>query len=122
MTLAAALLAAALFLLGWRLARIYPLATATLSTLREALAVMQDASRDDLEKERLVRQYAVSMLRRFAQLAALIAAVIGAPALLLLAMDALRVVEFGAVVALMSSWWFIAITGAGALAVCFIRR
>ena len=122
MTLVAALLAAALFLLGWRLARIYPLATATLSTLREALAVMQDASRDDLEKERLVRQYAVSMLRRFARLSALIAAVIGAPALLLLAMDALRIIEFGAVVALMSSWWFIAITGAGALAVCFIRR
>ena len=122
MTLVAALLAIALFLLVCKRARIYPLTTETLSALREAVTSLRDRSRSDREKERLARQYSADMLERCARLSALIAVAACASVLLLLGLDALQLAEFRSVAALMSRWQFIAVAGAGTLAVWLLRR
>ena len=122
MTLSIASLLAALFLLGWQLSGIYRRSAALLRTFRDAIALLRDAARDDLEKERLARQYGIAMLGGFVRLAALILAVVGIPALALLGMDAAGLVEYRAVVALMSQWWFILTVGAGAVGLWFLRR
>ena len=122
MNLAIAILLAALFLLGWQLAGVYPRSIALLRTFRDAIAIMQDAARDDLEKERLTRQYGIAMLLGCARLTALAIAVIAAPALALLLLDAAGLVEYRPVIALLGQWWFIAATAAVATALWFIQR
>ena len=115
MTLPTAILLAALFLLGWQLSGIYRRCAALLRTFRGAIAMLRDTERDDLEKERLARQYGIAMLGGFVRLAALILAVVGIPASALLGMDAAGIVKYRAVVALMGQWWFILAVGAGAV-------
>ena len=122
MTLPIAILLAALLLVGWQLSGIYRRSAALLRTFRDAVAILRDAERDDLEKERLARQYGIAMLGGFVRLAALMVAVVGVPALALLGMDAAGMVEYRAVVALMGQWWFIMAVGAGAVGLWFLRR
>ncbi len=122
MTLSIAILLATLFLLGWQLSGIYRRSAALLRTFCDAVAILRDAARDDLEKERLARQYGIAMLGGFVRLSALILAVVGIPALALLGMDAAGLVEYRAVVALMGRWWFILTVGAGAVGLWFLRR
>ena len=122
MTVAVALLLAALLALGWQWAGIYRRSAALLRTFSDAVAILRDAARDDLEKERLARQYGIALLVGGVRLSALILAVIGAPALALLGMNAAGLVEYRAVVSLMSQWWFILAVGAGAAGLWFIRR
>lgn len=122
MTLAAALILAALFLLGWQLAGIYPRSAALLQTFRHAIATLRDPTQDDLAKERLARHYGLNMLAGCARLTALIIIVIAAPALALLLMDAAGLVQYRPVMATMSQWWFIAITAVSATALWLIQR
>ena len=120
MTLAAAIILAALFLLGWQLAGIYPRSAALLRLFRHAIAILRDPTQDDLAKERLARHYGLKMLAGCARLTALIIIVIAAPALALLLMDAAGLVQYRPVIATMSQWWFIA--AAAATALWFIQR
>lgn len=122
MTLAVAILLAALFLLGWQLAGIYRRSRALLRTLRDAVAMLRDAERDELAKEQLARHYGLKMLAGCARLAVLVSAVSAAPALALLLMDAAGLVEYRLVIAMMGQWWFIAATAAGAVGLWFIQR
>lgn len=122
MTLAAAIILAALFLLGWQLAGIYPRSAALLRLFRDAIATLRDPTRDDLEKERMARQHGLKMLAGCARLTARTIAVIAVSALALLLMDAAGLVEYRSVIALLSQWWFIAITAAAATALWFIQR
>lgn len=122
MTVAVALLLAALLLLGWQWAGIYRRSAVLLRTFRDAVALLRDAARDDLEKERLARQYGIALLGGGVRLAVLILAGIGAPALALLGLDAAGLVEYRAVVSLMGQLWFILAVGVGAAGLWFIRR
>lgn len=122
MTLASAILLAALFLLGLELAGIYRRSAALLRTFRAAIAMLRDAARDDLEKERMARRYGIALLGGGIRLAALLLAVAGAPALALLGMDAAGLVEYRTVVILMGQWWFILAVVAAAVGLWFIRR
>lgn len=122
MTLAAALILAALFLLGWQFAGIYSRSAALLRLFQDAIATLRDPTRDDLEKEQLARHYGLKMLAGCARLTALTIIVIAVPALALWGMDAAGLVEYRPVIALLSQWWFIAITAAAATALWLIQR
>ena len=104
MTLAAAILIAALFLIGWQLAGIYPRSAALLRLFRHAIAILRDPTQDDLAKEQLARHYGLKMLAGCVRLIALTIAVIAAPALALWGMDAAGLVDYRPVIALLSPW------------------
>lgn len=122
MTIAAAVLSAALFLAAWRLSGIYPHLLRVFSLSIEAARAMTDASLDDDDKERLARQYAFKMLRSFVEVTLRAAAVLALPAAALLILDALNLVEFREVAEILAMWEVILGATAAALIVWFVRR
>lgn len=122
MTIAAAVLSAVLFLAAWRLSGIYPHLLRVFSLSIEAARAMTDASLDDDEKERLARQYAFKMLRRFVEVTLRAVAVLALPAAALLILDALNLVEFREVAEILAMWEVILGSTAAAMIVWFIRR
>ncbi len=122
MTIAAAVLSAALFLAAWRLSGITPRLMSVFSLSREAARAMTDASLDDDEKERLARRYAFKMLRSFVEVTLRAAVVLALPAGALLILDALNLVEFREVIEILAMWEVILGATAAALVVWFVRR
>lgn len=122
MTIAAAVLSAALFLAAWRLSGITPRLLSVFSLSREAARAMTDASLDDDEKERLARRYALEMLRSFVEVTLRAAVVLALPAAALLILDALNLVEFREVIDILAMWEVILGATAAALIVWFVRR
>lgn len=122
MTIAAAVLSAALFLAAWRFSGIYPRLLSVFSLSREAARAMTDASLDDDQKERLARRYAFKMLRSFLEVTLRAAAILALPAVALLILDALNLVEFREVVDILTMWEVILGATAAALIVWFVLR
>ena len=122
MTIAAAVLSAVLFLAAWRFSGIYPHLLSVFSLSREAARAMTDASLDDDEKERLARRYAFKMLRSFLEVTLRAAAILALPAVALLILDALNIVEFREVVDILTMWEVILGATAAALIVWFLLR
>lgn len=122
LTVAAAVLSAALFLVAWRLSGIYPRLLSVFSLSREAARAMMDASLDDDQKERLARRYALKMLRCFVEVTLRTAVVLALPVGALLILDALDVVEFREVAEVLAMWEVILGSTAAALIVWFVRR
>ena len=122
MTVAAAVLSAALFLAAWRLSGIYPRLLSVFSLSREAARAMMDASLDDDQKERLARRYALKMLRCFVEVTLRAAVVLAPPLGALLILDALDVVEFRSVAELLARWEVILGAAAAALIVWLAQR
>lgn len=122
MTIAAAVLSAALFLAAWRLSGITPRLMSVFSLSREAARAMTDASLDDDQKERLARRYAFKMIRSFVEVTLRAAVVLALPAGALLILDALNLVEFREVFEFLAMWEVILGATAAALVVWFIRR
>lgn len=122
MTIAAAVLSAALFLAAWRLSGIYPRLLSVFSLSREAARAMTDASLDDDDKERLARRYALKMFRSFIGVTLRAAVVLALPAAALLILDALNLVEFREVADVLTMWEVILGSTAAALVVWFVRR
>lgn len=122
MTIAAAVLSAALFLAAWRLSGITPRLLSVFSLSREAARAMTDASLDDDEKERLARRYTFKMLRSFVEVTLRAAVVLALPAGAVLILDTLNLVEFREVIELLAMWEVILGATAVALIVWFVRR
>lgn len=122
MTIAAAVLSAALFLAAWRLSGITPRLMSVFSLSREAARAMTNASLDDDQKERLARRYALKMFRCFVGVTLRAAAVLALPAGALLILDALNLVEFREVIEILAMWEVILGATAAALVVWFVRR
>ena len=122
MTVAAAVLSAALFLAAWRLSGIYPRLLSVFSLSREAARAMMDASLDDDQKERLARRYALEMFGGFLGVTFRAAVVLAPPLGALLILDALDVVEFRSVAELLARWEVILGATAAALIVWLAQR
>lgn len=122
LTVAAAVLSAALFLAAWRLSGIYPRLLSVFSLSREAARAMMDASLDDDQKERLARRYALEMFGGFLGVTFRAAVVLAPPVGALLILDALDVVEFREVAEVLAMWEVILGSTAAALIVWFVRR
>ena len=122
MTIAAAVLSAALFLAAWRLSGIYPRLLSVFSLSIEAARAMTDASLDDDEKECLARRYALKMFRSFIGVTLRAAVVLALPAAALLILDALNLVEFREVAEVLAMWEVILGATAAALILWFVRR
>lgn len=88
MTVAAALLATALFLAALRVVRLVPATLEAVALARDTAGALAGAALADAEKERLARRTSFQLLGRFASLAARLAGALAAPALLLLLLDA----------------------------------
>lgn len=123
MTTVSAVLAAALFLLAFRRARIAPATRETAASLRKAAASLADPGRSDREKARLARRDSLRLLARFAGLTGRLLAALAAPTLLLLALDAAEVSRFTDTAALLARWETAALAaGAYAAAALLGRR
>ena len=122
LTVAAAVLSAALFLVAWRLSGIYPRLLSVFSLSREAARAMMDASLDDDQKERLARRYALEMFGGFLGVTFRAAVVLAPPVGALLILDALDVVEFRSVAELLARWEVILGATVAALIVWLAQR
>lgn len=122
MTLVAVVLACTAFLVALRVSRLERLSLDVVASCRTAVAAMRNASLGDDEKERLVQQSAVQLMKHFVAISLLGAAVLAVPVLVLLALDALTIAPFQAAVALSLKWEVIAGTSIAAVVVWLARR
>ena len=122
MTLAAVLLACAAFLVALRLSRIEHLALDAAASFRKAIAAMRSEVLTEKEKERLVQEGAVHLIKHFAAISLIGVAVLAVPMLVLLALDALGVTSFRAAVDLSLRWEIISGTCIVAIVVWLARR
>ena len=122
MTLAAVLLACAAFLVALRLSRLERFALDTIAAFRKAIAAMRNDALAEEEKERLVQEGAVHLMKHSAAFALIGVAVLAVPVLVLLTLDALGIASFQAAVDLSLRWEVISGTCVAAAAVWLVRR
>lgn len=122
MTIVAVILACGVFLAALRVSRIYPVTLDVVAVLRKASEVIRNDDLGDDEKERLARQYAVHLLKRFVHITFLCAAILAMPLLVLLALDALKIVPFQEATALLLRWQVIIGTTGIALSIWVVRH
>ena len=104
MTLVAVLLACAAFLIALRLSPLERLVLDAAAAFRKAVATIRNDALADEEKERLVQEGALQLMKRFAAITMVGAATLAVPVLVLLALDALGVTEFQAAIDLSLRW------------------
>ena len=121
MTLAAVVLASAAFLVALRLSRLERFAVDALASFRHAVAAMRNDTLADDEKERIVQQSAVRLIKHFATITLIGAAVLAAPVGVLLALDALGVASFQAAIDLSLRWEVIVGASVAAVVVWLVR-
>lgn len=122
MTAVSALLAAALFLLAFRRARIAPATRSVAVLLRESAASLADTGTSDRQKARLARRDSLRMLRRFTGLTGRLLAALAAPTLLLLALDAAGISRFADTAEVLVGWETAALAAALYAVTAFVRR
>lgn len=122
MTLAAVVLAGVAFLVALRLSRLERFAVDALASFRNAMAAMRNDALADDEKERIVQQAAVRLMRYFATITLISAAVLAAPVGVLLAFDALGVASIQATLDLSLRWDVIVGASVAAVVVWLILR
>jgi len=83
---------------------------------------MSNTSLDDEEKERILKQVTVHLLKQFAKIAILGGVIICLPLLVLQVLDILKIVQFQEVINFTLKWEVIVVTTACAVAVSTIRR
>ncbi len=104
MIVVAALLATAAFAISFKLSKIYPLVLDALTTAQKAMGVMRDDSLHEDEKERLVQQAAIRLLKLFAKITLLGALILSLPMVILLTLDRLKIAPFQEVMDFLLAW------------------
>jgi hypothetical protein len=100
----AAVVAAALFVVAFRLFRVWAVAADVLAVTRRAAAVMADGRLGDDAKEREIRAASKRLMGRSVEVTGRVAAVLGVPAAVLLGFDALGLASLDEVLALFLRW------------------
>ena len=95
---------------------------AVLLTALRLSRIQRDRSLDDEDKERMIQQRAVALLRRGALMTATSIALLAAPLLVLAAFHSLGLAPLGDSLGLLGRWQTIAIATMLTLAVWLIRR
>ena len=121
MIYAAALLAATCFMIALRAMAIPAITARVLTTGREAARVMGDKSIEDDDKERLMQQASVQLLKTFVSISARAAAALVAGAIPLAMLHAAGIVPLAAVGAFLATWQGIALTAVGMTLVYFVK-
>lgn len=107
MNYAVALASLVLFTIGFRFARISTLSTGALRDVQQAVAQIGDRTLSEDQKEQIARNASMALFGRFLTIAALTAAVLIAPALLLLLAVQTGAVDAEALEAALFSPWLI---------------
>ena len=122
MTAASALLAAVIFLLALRRARVGRSALEAAALAREAFASLSAPDRSDEQKARLARRHSLGLLKQFGRITGRFLAAAAAPALLLLALDAAGISRWADAWALLAKWETTVAAGAAAAAAALFHR
>lgn len=122
MTAASALLAAVIFLLALRRARVGRSALEAAALAREAFASLLAPDRSDEQKARLARRHSLGLLKQFGRITGRFLAAAAAPALLLLALDAAGISRWTDAWALLAKWETTVAAGAAAAAAALFHR
>lgn len=117
MNYVAAILAAAVFGLAFRLLRIVPVAREVVAVSRGAVACMRDSAITDLEKERTMQKASLSLLRGFVSILGRGLIAFAAATILVILLDALGFIRAPEVVDLLSTWQGIGLTSAAMILV-----
>ena len=105
MNYAVALISLVLFAVGFRFARIVPVASDAFARARDAVGVIGDRDKSEDEKERAAREAAIALFGRFFAIAALTAMALAPSALFLfVAVQTGAVGEASVTDALLSPW------------------
>lgn len=120
LTYLAAVAAAAVFGFFIRFLRIVPVAREVVAVSRGAVACMRDPAISDLEKERAMQRASISLMRGFLSILGRSAAAVAAAALLLLALDAIRLARLSAVTDLLATWQGIVLTTVAMILVWYV--
>lgn len=121
MIYAAALLAATCFMIALRAMAIPAITARVISTGREAARVMADRSVADDDKERLMQQASIQLLKTFVSITARTAAAVAAGAVPLAVLHAAGIVPLAAVGAFLATWQGITLTAVGMTLVYFVK-
>lgn len=122
MTAASALLAAVIFLLALRRARVGRSALEAAALAREAFASLFAPDRSDEQKARLARRHSLGLLKQFGRITGRFLAAAAAPALVLLALDAAGISRWTDAWALLAKWETTVAAGAAAAAAALFHR
>lgn len=104
LTAAAVALSVLAFLVALRLSGILRMVADSTDAVRRAVAVIRDGSLDEEVKERLVRQWAIILVRRAAAISLVSTAIIGTSFLALVGFHASGLVPLEDSLSLMLSW------------------
>jgi hypothetical protein len=119
---AAAALAVLIFVVAFRVSNIAALARDVVGTSGGALRVLSDPMLDELAKEQAVRMASLHLLKRFLQITLLAAAILVAPALLLVGLDTLGIVADERVYGILVTWQGVLASTLGVVLVSLVWR
>lgn len=122
MIVAVSILSIAVFMVAYRVAGIYTITLDALASVRKATSVIRDDSLDDEQKEFLIKQSVIHLLKRFVQITTLGALILSLPIVLLLVFDALNIAQFQEVTNFLLRWEVVSVTTVGVVIISIIRR
>src|SRR5262245_44530357 len=122
MIIVASILSMLVFAVAFKVTGIYPITLDVVASVRKATGVITDHSLDDQQKEALLKQSSIHLLKRFMHLTMLGVLILSLPILVLLALDALNIAPFQETLHFLGRWEVVLATIVGALTMSIIRR
>lgn len=122
MIIIASILSVVVFWVAFKVTGIYTITLNTMTSIRKATDVIRDRSLDDEQKEFLIKQSSIHLLKRFVQITVIGTFLCGLPILVLLVFDLLNMASFQETTNFFLRWEGLLTTTVGAVIVNIVWR